>query len=70
MFKVKRGFETWKKGLRRYNMVSKVVSLQNKVITPKQDNIVRYKPQNLRGINEIRLLSHNCNIYQIYVINK
>jgi hypothetical protein len=40
MVKVKRGFETWKRGLGRLEMVSKVVSLQNKVKTPKQDNIV------------------------------
>jgi hypothetical protein len=70
MVKVKRGFETWKRGLGRQKMVYKVVSLQNKVRTPKQDNIVRYKPQNLRGISEISLLSQNCSIYQIYISNE
>jgi hypothetical protein len=50
--------------------LSKVVSLQNKVRTPKQDNMLQYKPQNLRGINKISLLSQNCSIYQIYISNK
>jgi hypothetical protein len=40
MVKVKRGFETWKRGIGRWKMVAKVVSLQNKVRTPKQDSIV------------------------------
>jgi hypothetical protein len=34
-----RGFDTWKRGLGVWNVVAKVVSLQNKVRTPKQDNI-------------------------------
>jgi hypothetical protein len=63
-------FEAWKRGLGRWEMVSKVVSLQNNVRTPKQDNMLQYKPQNLRGINKISLLSQNCNIYQIYISNK
>jgi len=40
MFKGRRGFENWKIGLGRWDMVIKVVSFQNKVGTPKQDNIV------------------------------
>jgi hypothetical protein len=57
MVKVKRGFETQKRGLGMWKMVAKVVSLENKVRTLKHDNIVRYKLQNLRGINEKCLLS-------------
>jgi hypothetical protein len=70
MVKGRRGFETRKRGLGRWEMVAKVVSLQNNVRTPKQDNMLQYKPQNLRGINKISLLSQNCSIYQIYISNK
>ena len=66
MVKVKRGFETWKRGIGRWKMVARVVFLQNNVRTPQKDNIVQYKPQNLKGISKISLLSQNCNIYQIY----
>jgi hypothetical protein len=35
MVKVRRGFEAWKRGLRRWNMVSRVVFLQKNARTPK-----------------------------------
>jgi hypothetical protein len=41
-------------------MIAKVISLQNNVRTPKQDDILQYKPQNLRGINKISLLSRTA----------
>ena len=68
MVKGKRGFEAQERGLGRWEMILKVVSLQSNVRTPKQDNIVRYKPQNLRGIGEISLLSYNYIIYHMYIV--
>jgi hypothetical protein len=70
MVKGRRGFEARERGLGRWEMVVKVVSLQNNVRTPKQDNMLSYKPQNLRGISKISWLSQNCSIYQIYISNK
>jgi hypothetical protein len=65
MVKGSRGFEARERGLGRWEMVVKVVSP-----TPKQDNMLQYKPQNLRGINKISFVSQNYNIYKIYISNK
>jgi hypothetical protein len=40
MVKGRRGFEARERGLGRWEMVVKVVSLQNNVRTPKQDNML------------------------------
>jgi hypothetical protein len=39
---------------------------KKQVRTPKNDNIVQYKPQNVRGIRKILFLYHKCNIYLIF----